>query len=137
MQPQGHPALPRSFTSGRQESHQGELLDQVLRRETWATDIGVTLVELDHPRRRHPPVRAFYDPAARDPGIGINPVTYPGKLWYLLPDIIAAALLGDHVPVIAQAWRLVGVDRQPDLRPVPLRGGRECSIPWLTIRLLR
>jgi len=101
-----------------------DLLNEVLRRETWANRIGVTLVELDHPDGDILPVRAFYDPAARDPGIGINPLTYPGRLWYLLPDVIAAKLLGGRTPTIARSMRLVGVDRQPGLRPVRLRGGR-------------
>lgn len=101
-----------------------DLLDRVLERETWASAIGVTLVELDGPAGDVLPVRAFYDPNGRDPGIGVNPLTYAGRLWYLLPDVIAATLLTRRPPQVTRALRLLGVGRQKKLRSVALRGGR-------------
>jgi hypothetical protein len=101
-----------------------DLLELCLRRETWAERIGVTLVELERPDSQILPVRAWYDPASRDPGIGVNPLTYDGRLWYLLPDVLASTLLTGRAPVVARAVRLVGVGRQRMLRPVALRGGR-------------
>jgi hypothetical protein len=98
------------------------LLERLARRETWSRDIGVTLVELDEPDGDVLPVRARYDPHGRDFGIGVNPLTYDGKLWYLLPDVLAAALLTGRPPRIGRAIRLVGVGRQPGLSPVQLRG---------------
>ena len=100
------------------------LEERVLEREAWSEAIGVTLVEVVDPEGDILPVRAFYDPKGLDPGIGVNPLTYAGKLWYLLPDVIAAALLTGRPPRIARALRLVGVGRQSKLRPVALRGGR-------------
>jgi hypothetical protein len=100
------------------------LRDRVLDRQTWSEAIGVTLVELDHPAGDILPVRAFYDPAGRDPGIGVNPLTYAGRLWYLLPDVIASTLLTGSPPTVVRALRLIGIGRQPDLHRVRLRGTR-------------
>lgn len=101
-----------------------DLVDRVLQRDTWVSGIGVTLVELAAPDGDVLPVRAFYDPRGLDLGIGVNPLTYAGRLWYLLPDVIAATLLTRRPPRIARALRLVGVGRQKKLQTVALRGGR-------------
>jgi hypothetical protein len=101
-----------------------DLIDRVLERETWSSAIGVTLVELANPDGDILPVRAFYDPNGLDPGIGLNPLTYGGRLWYLPPDVIAATLLAGRQPAIARALRFVGIARQGRLRSVALRGGQ-------------
>ena len=99
-----------------------DLLDHLLRRETWADDIGVTLAEVESPIGQILPVRAWYDPHGTDPGIGINPFTYDGSLWYLLPDVLASVLLTGRAPTVARAIRLIGIGRQSGLRAVLLRG---------------
>ena len=38
------------------------------------------------------------DPDSDDFGIGVNPLRYHGTLWYALPDVIAAAILGADAP---------------------------------------
>ncbi len=101
-----------------------DLVERMLVRDAWASLVGVTLVELTNPEGDVLPVRAYYDPSGLNPGIGLNPLTYAGRLWYLLPDVIAAALLTGRPPRIERALRLVGVGRQAGLRPVALRGGR-------------
>jgi hypothetical protein len=102
-----------------------ELLNQCLTRELWRA-ISVTLVELE-PDGDVLPVRAEYDPATHGFGIGVNPLTYAGRLWYALPDVIAAAILNPTegrtaVPRIHRAIRLVPNGQQPGLHPIRLRG---------------
>ncbi len=92
---------------------------------TWRDDIGITLVQLDHPDGVILPVRAGYEPGARDYGIGVNPLSYDGQLWYALPDVLAGALLGDAPIPITRAVRLQPQGQQPELRPVQLRGSRD------------
>jgi len=100
------------------------LLDRCLTRELWA-EVGVTLVQIE-PDGDILPVRATYRPGTPDLGIGLNPLTYDGGLWYALPDVIAATLLGcDKPPTVTQAIRIVGEGIQDGLRPVALRGGPE------------
>jgi hypothetical protein len=95
-------------------------------RSFWREAIGVTLVEVADPDGVVLPVRGYYDPRSPDPGIGVNALTYHGRLWYLLPDVIAAVLLSDvRVPTVVRAIRLQGVGIQDVLRSVRLRGGRE------------
>ena len=81
-------------------------------------------MQLDHPDGVILPVRAGYPPDARDYGIGVNPLRYDGPLWYALPDVLAAALLGTAAIPVRRAVRLRPVGRQPGLRPVQLRGHR-------------
>ena len=98
----------------------GRLFDPAL----WREQIGVTLVQLDHPDGVVLPVRAGYEPGGTDYGIGVNPLTYDGRLWYALPDVLAARLLSDAPIVIARALRLRPRGQQPGLAPVMLRGHR-------------
>lgn len=98
----------------------GRLFDPAL----WREQIGVTLVQLDHPDGVVLPVRAGYEPGGTDYGIGVNPLTYDGRLWYALPDVLAARLLSDAPIVIGQAVRLRPRGQQPGLAPVMLRGHR-------------
>jgi len=101
------------------------LLGRLFDPKTWRDQIGITLVQLDHPNGVILPVRAGYEPGARDYGIGVNPLTYDGTLWYALPDVLAAALLGTAAIPISRALRLRPGRRQPGLKPVHLRGHRE------------
>jgi hypothetical protein len=105
-----------------------DLLGRCLTPEFWAA-MGVTLIQVE-PRRDVLPVRAGYDPATDDFGIGVNPFSYEGALWYALPDLIAAALLNPITenakpasPRVTRAVRLVTAGDQPDLQWVQLRGG--------------
>lgn len=100
------------------------LEDRCYERSFWLERIGVTLVELDHPVGQILPVRAWYDPEAADPRIGVNPLTYDGRLWYFLPDVIASTLLSRRAPTVRRAMRFRGVDTQRGLRTISLRGGR-------------
>jgi hypothetical protein len=117
---------------------QPDLLDRSLSPDLWRR-IGVTLVELE-PDGDVLPVRAAYEPAdpaanqngqpaAGEFGIGVNPLSYQGRLWYALPDVIGAVLLSplEHrevkQPQVKQALRLEPVGTQPGLRQVRLRGG--------------
>lgn len=100
------------------------LVESCLLREFWRDRIGVTVVELDAPNGIRLPVRAPYDPHGADPGIGLNPLSYEGRIWYMLADVISGVILGGGVPRISRACRLVGVGTQPGLRSVALRGSR-------------
>lgn len=100
---------------------QERLEEQCLRRSFWSEHIGCTLVEIDQPCDATLPARSHWNPLSADPGIGVNPLTYRGRLWYMLPDVIAASLHGAEVTV-ARAIRLVPVGVQPGLQPVRFRG---------------
>jgi hypothetical protein len=105
--------------------NRSDLVDWCLTQQAWR-EIGVTLVEVE-PQGAVLPVRARYDPTSGDYGIGVNPYTYEGRVWYALPDIIAAAILtpeDDGGLEIVRAIRLVGEGTQPTLQAVNLRGGR-------------
>jgi len=91
----------------------------------WREEIGVTLVEGDHPDGDLLPVRGEYDELALDPGIGLNPYRYHGTIWYALPDVINSTIHTGHPTPITRALRLVPVGIQHDLKPVPLRGGEK------------
>ncbi len=101
-----------------------DLAERLFDLVTWRDDIGITLVQLDHPDGVILPVRAGYEPGSRDYGIGVNPLTYDGRLWYALPDVLAAALLGDAPIPIHQAVRLRPDGQQQGLQSVSLRGSR-------------
>ncbi len=102
-----------------------DLTDRLFDPAVWRRQIGVTLVQLDHPGGVVLPVRAGYEPGAADYGIGVNPLTYDGQLWYALPDVLAARLLSDAPITIAQALRLRPRGQQADLARVMLRGRRD------------
>jgi hypothetical protein len=99
-----------------------DLLDRCLKPDTWR-EIGVTLVELE-PDDDLLPTRGQYDPAGQDYAIALNPLTYQGRLWYMLPDVLAATILGHKPPRIIRALRLEPDGLQPGLQPIPLRGGQ-------------
>jgi hypothetical protein len=101
-----------------------QLLECCLTPELWR-EVGATLVEIE-PDGDILPVRARLDPDSDDYGIGVNPLSYDGRLWYALPDIIAATLLNPSdkpSPRITRAIRLTPQGIQPALQPVRLRGG--------------
>ena len=97
------------------------LADRCLTPGLWR-EIGVTLAEIE-PDGDILPVRATYQPDSDDLGIGLNPLTYDGTLWYALPDVLAATLLGRRAPRVTRAIRLQGDGIQHGLRAVKLRGG--------------
>ena len=89
----------------------------------WRNQIGVTLVEVDHPDGDLLPVRGEYDELASDPGIGLNPYRYDGTIWYPLPDLINSTITTLKSTPIRQAIRLIPEGVQEGLLPVALRGG--------------
>jgi hypothetical protein len=103
-----------------------KLLERCLKPQLWR-ELGVTFVELE-PDGDILPTRAHYDSASNDFGIGVNPLSYAGRLWYALPDVVAAVILSPleyaetKLPRVVRALRLVPVGEQPGLRPVQLRG---------------
>jgi hypothetical protein len=99
-----------------------DLMDRCLTEAFWRDRIGVTLVELTGLVDQILPVRAFYEPGSVDPGIGINPLTYDGTCWYMLPDVLASVLLSEKAPTITRAIRLVPRGIQRGLHAVKLRG---------------
>ena len=100
-----------------------DLNDQCFDRAFWRDDIGLTLVEVDHPNGSLLPIRAEYDEIALDPGIGLNPLRYDGTLWYMLPDAITATILTGEPTPVRRAIRLKPNGRQ-ELKPINLRGSR-------------
>jgi hypothetical protein len=103
-----------------------DLLDRCLTPDLWR-DVGVTLVEIE-PDGDLLPTRAHYDPAGADYTIALNPLTYQGRLWYMLPDVLAATILNPTQgkttgPRIVRALRLEAEGVQEGLGPVALRGG--------------
>jgi hypothetical protein len=105
-----------------------DLLERCLRPELWR-EIGVTLIELE-PDGDLLPTRGNYDPAGADYAIALNPLSYKGRLWYMLPDVLAATILSPHqhgklkAPRVVRALRLEADGLQEGLQPVALRGGQ-------------
>lgn len=109
------------------------LTDWLFDPQTWSRDIGVTFVELTGIAGAVLPVRAAYQPAPAEASpdalgalnIGVNPLHYDGSLWFALPDVLAAALLGPATFTITRAIRLRPKGTQAGLRSVQLRGGQD------------
>jgi hypothetical protein len=80
----------------------------------------LTLVEIE-PNGDVLPVRAAYDPASHDYGIGINPYWCDGTAWYTLADVLASVVLTGKIPRILRAMRLKPIGQQR-LKSVALRG---------------
>lgn len=99
------------------------LQDRCYEKAFWRDQIGVTLVEVSDLADQILPVRGLYDPSSADAGIGVNPLTYEGTLWYMLPDVIASVLLSGKAPPVTRAIRLLPGPRQRGLKKVRLRGG--------------
>jgi hypothetical protein len=71
------------------------------------------------------PVRARYDAAAQNYGIGINPFFQECEAWYSLADLVASVRLGGPIPKVRQAVKLRPVGQQEGLTPVSLRGSEK------------
>jgi hypothetical protein len=95
------------------------LFELCFTRELWRELL--TLVEIE-PGGDLVPVRARYDEASHDYGIGINPYWLDGTAWYTLADLIASVVLTRRVPRVVRAVRMRAVGRQRGLRTVALRG---------------
>jgi hypothetical protein len=68
------------------------------------------------------PVRAAYDAASPDFGIGVNPYHLDGSAWYTLGDVVASVLLLGTVPSVRRAIALRGVGTLDGLKPAKVRG---------------
>ncbi len=71
------------------------------------------------------PVRAAFDPASADFGIGVNPYHFEGTSWYALADVVASVVLSGKVSKVRRAVELRPVGRQGGLRAVKIRGTAE------------
>jgi len=71
------------------------------------------------------PVRAAYDPASTDFGIGVNPYRFGGTAWYALADLVDSVVSTGLVPKVRRAVALRPVGHQGGLTPVQVRGAME------------
>ena len=94
----------------------------LLRRQTWENPLMWTLCEVEATGDILP-VRSTYSSKREPPTIGWNRVTTEAgvTLPYLLPDVIAAKLLGGKAPKIVRAVSFVPVGKQ-DLAPISILG---------------
>lgn len=96
-----------------------DLLDRCFRRAFWSEL--ACLVEIE-PDGEVLPVRAAYDPASLDFGIGVNPFRSGAPAWYTLADVVASVVLTGRIPKIRRAIRFRPVGRQGGLQPARIRG---------------
>jgi len=68
------------------------------------------------------PVRSVYDAKSGTCNIGLNELNWKQPMWIAGPDLVASVLLGDHIPTVREAFRIVPHGKQNGLRPVNLRG---------------
>ena len=107
-------------------------LEDCFRPETWTQLRALVQVR---PQGEPFPVRAVYDPhtqvaefdgkqrkVSQSAQIGSNLLTCEEPVWYALPDVLAAKLLGGRTPEILQALRLVPQNKLTGLRATKLRG---------------
>jgi hypothetical protein len=97
--------------------------DSLLRKETWSNPLMWSLCDTQADGDMLP-LRSTYDGSATDaPTIGWNHVSSEGgvTLPYMLPDIIAAQLLGGKAPKIVRATTFEATGRQT-LRPLTILG---------------
>jgi hypothetical protein len=77
------------------------------------------------------PIRAAYTSSDGLPTgawtMGLNQLSADTDLWYALPDLVVAKLLGGRTPDVLEAVRFEPVGRLPKLRRVRLRGDLEVS----------
>jgi hypothetical protein len=66
------------------------------------------------------PVRTVYNGETRN--IGLNYLTSRQSMWIAGPDLIVAIVLGEKVPHVEEALRLVPHGNQKGLKPISLRG---------------
>ena len=68
------------------------------------------------------PVRSVYDSKSGTCNIGLNELYWKQPTWVAGPDLVAAVILGGHIPNIQEAVRIVPHGKQRGLKPVKLRG---------------
>ena len=97
-------------------------IDDLLRRQTWEDPLMWTLCEVEASDDLLP-VRSSYSMRGEAPTIGWNHVTTEEGLTlpYLLPDVIAAKLLGGKAPKIARATTFAPIGKQA-LEPISILG---------------
>jgi hypothetical protein len=100
----------------------GLTVDDLLKRETWANPRMWSLCEVEADGEILP-VRSPYSTKVEPPTIGWNHVTTEGgvTLPYLLPDLLAAKLLGGKPPKIVRAVSFVPIGSQ-SLNPISILG---------------
>ncbi len=88
--------------------------DDLLKRETWENPLLWTLCEVEASDDLLP-IRSSYSTDGSPPTIGWNSVSTEAGLTlpYLLPDLLAAKLLGGKVPRVIRAISFVPLSRQP------------------------
>jgi hypothetical protein len=96
-----------------------QLFERAFTRHLWPELL--TLVEI-RPDGDLVPVRAAYDPAGHDFGIGLNPYFLDGTAWYTLADVLASVILTGKIPDIVRALCFKAVGQQKQLNPTTLRG---------------
>jgi hypothetical protein len=67
------------------------------------------------------PIRSVYDSKSGTCNIGLNELHWKHSMWVAGPDLITSVLLGNHVPNIQEAFRIVAHGKQRGLRPIELR----------------
>ncbi|EQD28377.1 DNA-directed DNA polymerase B, partial [mine drainage metagenome] len=109
--------------------------DDLLKRETWENPLLWTLCEVEADGEILP-VRSPYSMKGDAPTIGWNHVkTEAGvTLPYLLPDVIAAKLLGGNAPKIVRAVSFVPIGKQ-HLEPISILGTEVGAEDNLILRL--
>ena len=95
-----------------------DLLTRCFSRPFWRQLIGMVEIE---PDGDVVPVRATYDQASPDFGIGINPYRTSGTAWFSMGDLVASVLLSGKMPTIRRAIRFRGVGQQTGLAPARIR----------------
>jgi hypothetical protein len=93
-------------------------LEGCFRPETWPQLRALVQVQ---PQGEPFPVRARYAERGQSMQIGSNPLSSEEPLWFALPDVLAAKLLGGKAPEILQALRLVPEGKR-SLHLTKLRG---------------
>jgi hypothetical protein len=68
------------------------------------------------------PVRSVYDSKSGTCNIGLNDLNWKQPMWVAGLDLLAAKILGHHVPNVREAFRIVPHGKQRGLTPVKLRG---------------
>ena len=68
------------------------------------------------------PIRSVYDSKSGTCNIGLNALRWKQPMWVAGPDLIASVLLGDHIPNVQEAFRIVPLGKQYGLKPIELRG---------------
>jgi hypothetical protein len=92
--------------------------DDLFERQTWQQLTAIVEVQPDADIL---PVRTDYG-LGEGYQIGVNRFTSEEPAWYTLADCVAAKLLTGRAPRVLRALRFVPHGRQPDMRPVSIRG---------------